>query len=218
MIPLKDDNPRSTYPLVTVSLIAVNVALFVHQLFMPQAEARAFIYQFGAVPALLIQGIHLYSPLTSMFLHGGLMHLLGNMLYLWIFGDNIEHLCGHFRFLVFYALCGLIAFLSHFFADPFSEIPMVGASGAISGVLGAYLLRFPRARVVVFLPIFFWIWYTFRVPAFLLLGLWFAVQILNGLTVPASAGGVAWFAHIGGFVAGLLLIRRFEKRRYRIST
>ncbi|MBN1541822.1 rhomboid family intramembrane serine protease [candidate division KSB1 bacterium] len=217
MIPIKDDNPTQQFPFVTATLIAVNVIVFGHQLFLSGPEAQVFIERYGAVPALLIRGQHLWSVLTSMFLHGGLLHLLGNMLYLWIFGDNIEQICGRLRFVFFYLLCGVFAFLSHFIFDPTSSIPMVGASGAISGVLGAYALRFPRARVHVFIWFFFIFYDIIRIPAVFVLGFWFFMQLFSGFTTTPGQGGVAWFAHVGGFIAGLLFIRYFEKNRYRIS-
>ncbi|NIA29218.1 MAG: rhomboid family intramembrane serine protease [Actinobacteria bacterium] len=217
MIPLKDENPQRSFPVVTILLITINVAVFIYQLLMRQAESQTFVYQFGAVPNVIVHGQNLYAPFTSMFLHGGLLHIAGNMLYLWIFGDNVEYLCGHFRFLLFYLLCGFIAFLSHFLTVPFSNIPMIGASGAISGVLGAYALKFPRARVYVLVPLFIWIWRIFRIPAAVVLGFWFLIQIISGLSSPGSGAGVAWFAHIGGFVSGMILIRFFTKKRYKIS-
>jgi len=213
MIPIRDENPRRISPLITLTIIIANVMIFVYQLFLPREALGAFIQQYAAIPNLLIHGQNLHAIVTSMFLHGGVLHLAGNMLYLWIFGDNVESLCGHFRFLLFYLLCGFAAFLGHFITEPFSTVPMLGASGAISGVLGAYFLRFPRANVVVVIPLFFFIWPTFHVPAVIVLGLWFIYQIWNGISIPTVGGGVAWFAHIGGFVAGLLLIRAFEQRR-----
>jgi len=213
MIPIRDENPRRISPLITLTIIIANVMIFVYQLFLPREALGAFIQQYAAIPNLLIHGQNLHAIVTSMFLHGGVLHLAGNMLYLWIFGDNVESLCGHFRFLLFYLLCGFAAFLGHFITEPFSTVPMLGASGAISGVLGAYFLRFPRANVVVVIPLFFFIWPTFHVPAVIVLGLWFIYQIWNGISIPAVGGGVAWFAHIGGFVAGLLLVRAFEQRR-----
>lgn len=216
MIPLKDDNPRRSFPFVTYLIIAVNVLVFFHQIRLPANLAQKFIYTYGAVPYQIINGHNLQSMLTSMFLHGGLLHLGGNMLYLYIFGDNIESLCGHIRFFFFYLLCGLLAFASHFVLDPGSSVPMVGASGAISGVLGAYAVRFPRARVHVLIPLFIWIWRIFAIPAAIVLGFWFIMQLFSALMSGPGAGGVAWFAHIGGFIAGLILIRSFEKNRYYI--
>jgi membrane associated rhomboid family serine protease len=217
MIPLKDDNPHSSKPVVTFLLIAINVLMFIRQLLQPEEALNQFVLTYGAVPARITQGQQLYSIVTSMFLHGGFMHLAGNMLYLYIFGDNVEALCGHARFLLFYLACGVVAFGSHYIFAPVSEIPMIGASGAISGVLGAYALRFPRARVYILLPIFLWIYRIFRVPAVLVLGIWFLLQLFSGVTTSVSGGGVAWFAHVGGFIAGLLLILVFEKNRYRVN-
>jgi membrane associated rhomboid family serine protease len=216
LIPIKDDNPTPIVPFVTIGLVVVNSAVYLHQLFLPAKEAEMFVYTYGAVPAFLIKGVNLYSPFTSMFLHGSLLHLFGNMLYLWIFGDNIEHICGHVRFFFFYVVCGLVAFFSHFITEPASTMPMIGASGAISGVLGAYILRFPRANVYVFFWFFFIFMRIIPIPAFVVLGFWFFINILNGLFSGASGGNVAWFAHIGGFIAGLLLIRMFEKKKYQI--
>ena len=217
MIPIRDDNPRRLQPIVTVLFIAINIAVFIYQMTLSQEEYAKFLYAFGAIPDLIVHGQQLYATISSMFLHGGIMHIAGNMLYLWIFGDNIEGICGHWRFIWFYLICGIIAFLSHFFLDPFSEIPMVGASGAISGIMGAYILRFPRARVHVIIPLFplIWIWRSINLPAFIVLGFWILLQVFNAFF--AGGGGVAWFAHIGGFLGGLFLIKFFEKKNYRVK-
>ncbi|MBN1464365.1 rhomboid family intramembrane serine protease [candidate division KSB1 bacterium] len=217
MIPIRDDNPRRLLPIVTIVTIAINVAVFIYQLTLSQDDQLKFLYNFGAVPNLIVHGQNLYTILSSMFMHGGLMHLAGNMLYLWIFGDNVEGICGHGRFVIFYLLCGLIAFLSHFIFDPVSQFPMVGASGAISGIMGAYILRFPRARVHVVVPLlpFIWLWRRLDLPAFVVLGFWLLLQIFNAFFSTAGSG-VAWFAHVGGFAAGVLLIRLFEKKNYRV--
>lgn len=203
-------------PFVTYTLIAVNVIVYIWQFLQPEDSVREFVNHYGAVPAVIVKGHNWQSIISSMFLHGGLMHLLGNMLYLFVFGDNIEAICGHFRFIIFYLVCGGLAFASHFIFEPMSDIPMIGASGAISGVLGAYALRFPRARVYVLIPIFLWIYRIFRIPAIIVLGIWFLIQLLSGVTLSASGGGVAWFAHIGGFIAGVMLIKSFEKAHYRV--
>ena len=217
MIPIHDDNPTKSVPFVTVALIAVCIAVFLWQLSLGSGFA-AGVYQFGAIPAAIlglkmrpdvIAVIPLWATLfTSMFMHAGWLHLLGNMLYLWIFGNNIEDSMGHFKFIVFYIVCGLIAALSHIIPNAGSTIPMVGASGAISGILGAYLLLFPRAMVLVVIPIIIYP-YTIRVPAILVLGVWFLLQILSKSN---TEGGVAFAAHIGGFVAGMLLVPIFKKR------
>ena len=219
MIPLKDDNPTSSTPVVTIALIIINVA--VHLLLTPlKLEAhREAVMQFGFIPIRLFMGegtgFIVPPPLTiftSMFLHGSFMHLAGNMLYLWIFGNNIEDIMGKFRFIVFYILCGIGAAMLQGILDVDSRVPMIGASGAISGVLGAYLIRFPRARVTVLL-FFFFIIQLIKVPASIVLGLWIVFQVLSGLGSLGAQGGVAFFAHIGGFLAGIGLLKVFEKRR-----
>jgi len=208
-IPLRDDNPTSRFPLVTVALIAVNTAVFLFQAATPHGLELAAL-RFGAVPYAITHSAGPAAPagvpplltlLTSMFLHGSLFHLLGNMLYLWIFGNNIEDRLGPVRFALFYAACGVAAALTHVAFEPGSRIPMIGASGAIAGVLGAYAVLFPRARVKTVVFLIFYI-DVVAVPAGLVLGLWFVLQILN----VGMGGGVAWFAHIGGFLAGILLI------------
>ena len=211
MIPLRDDNPRQRIPYITVGIIIANVMVFIYQLTLPAEFDKAFVMQYGAIPVQISHGQNLYSIFSSMFLHGGLFHIAGNMLYLYIFGDNIESILGHFRFFIFYLVCGALAFLSHYIFMPFSPIPMIGASGAISGVLGAYARRFPRARVMVLVPLFIWIWRVFHIPAVLVLGFWFIMQLMSGFTAGAGSG-VAWFAHIGGFIAGIILIKSFDRR------
>lgn len=228
MIPLKDINRTRTFPAVTLLLIAVNAAVFVYQLSLGSGPVlTGFFYEFGLVPrALLSLGywqeagvLPGLAPLfTSMFLHGGWMHFLGNMLYLWVFGDNVEDWLGWLRFLLFYLVCGLLASLLQIAVHPGSPIPMIGASGAIAGVLAAYLVLFPRARVLTFVPILFF-FYLVRLPALIFLGLWFLLQFFNGavsLTAgDLSMGGTAWWAHIGGFVAGLVLVLKARKSRRR---
>lgn len=215
MIPLKDDNPRVMVPVVNYTLIALNVLIYFFQFRHSPADLQAFIYTYGAIPAHITSGKLLpYPLLTSMFLHGGLLHLLSNMLYLFIFGDNIEGLMGHGRYFIFYLLCGLGAAAMHIVIQPNSAVPMIGASGAISGVLGAYFLKFPHARVLILAWVFFYIT-TFRVPALIALGFWFLMQLTSGLfTIGMEvSGGVAWFAHIGGFVVGLVAVNVFQRRR-----
>ena len=221
MIPLKDDVPSSSFPFVTIGLIVLNVLVFLYQASIgmgSERAAEAFIMEFGAVPcrvtgACAVPG-DFPSPIatifTSMFMHGGLFHIAGNMLYLWIFGDNVEDTLGHGRFLLFYLLSGVAAALAQIVMNPDSRIPMVGASGAVSGVLGAYLLLFPYARVLVLLIFGFFVRMV-RWPATIVLGFWIVVQFLNGLLTFSLAagretGGVAWFAHIGGFLAGMALL------------
>lgn len=219
MIPLHDDNPTERTPVVTIAFIAICVLVFLYQASLPVEPGETFVFQYGAIPALLfgqgelsshVVAIPAFATLfTSMFLHGGWMHLIGNMLYLWIFGNNIEDVMGHTRYIVFYLACGVLAAISHAMTDPSSIVPMVGASGAISGVLGAYALLFPRARVLVLIPGFG----MTSVAAGIVLGMWFVMQLLSGgMTLGTKGGGVAFFAHIGGFVVGMALIGFFKRR------
>ena len=210
-LPLKDENPTRHFAWVTVALLSANAAVFVLQLTVE--DPSAFVARWGFVPAL--QSGERVAPLFSaMFLHGGLLHLGGNLLYLWIFGNNVEDLFGPVRFLAFYVVCGLAGHLAHFLAGPASMLPTIGASGAISGVLAAYLIRFPRASVVsvVFLFVFVRL---IRVPAALVIALWLVLQVVNGLGALAGgpARGVAWFEHLGGFAAGLLLTPLLSRGR-----
>ena len=225
MIPLRDDNPSAIVPVVSWALIGACVLVFLWQLSLGPREARAVVYALGVIPAILFEGtrlppeVALAPPLatvfTSMFLHGGWMHLIGNMLYLWIFGDNVEDSMGHGRFVVFYVLCGVAAVLAQSLPDTGSEVPMIGASGAISGVLGAYLLLYPHARVLVLIPLGFFS-QVVRLPAGIVLGLWFALQLFSSLGSTPGGGGVAFGAHIGGFIAGLALVPLFKRRGVRL--
>ena len=225
MIPLRDLTPRQRTPFVAWALVIANVAIFAYQYFvLDTGQAQAvFLASFAAVPANIGAAVlgqeslagGLLPLITSMFLHGGFMHLLGNMWFLWIFGDNIEDELGHVKFLLFYLTCGILATLAHFAAEPSSTIPLVGASGAIAGVMGAYLVRFPRSRVTVLLPLVI-IWTTVQLPAFVMLLYWFTIQLLNG-TADASGGGVAWWAHVGGFAIGAVLALYLNRGRPRRS-
>ena len=234
MIPLRDDVPSSHFPFVTALLIAANAVAFLYQLSLAagvggnEQAASAFVMEFGAVPCRLT-GLcatddfpaPIVTVFTSMFLHGGLFHIGGNMLYLWIFGDNVEDTLGHLRFLVFYLLAGVGAAVAQVVMSPASAVPMVGASGAISGVLGAYLFLFPHASVLTLVTFGFFIRLV-HIPALIVLGFWIVVQLLNGVLTHSAAargagegGGVAWFAHIGGFVAGVILLFLFRPRARR---
>jgi len=222
MIPLKDKNPTRRVPYVTFLIIGMNIAAFVFELSLGEA-LPGFLERFGVIPsrvAATVSGemfsiVSLGTLFSSMFLHGGWLHLGGNMLYMWVFGDNVEDKLGHGRFIIFYLLCGLASAALHIAVDPSSLIPTIGASGAIAGVLGAYIIMFPRARVVTLIPIFVFI-HIAELPALLVLGLWFVLQFFNGIlalgNVSADVGGVAWWAHIGGFATGILLVKPF--RRY----
>jgi membrane associated rhomboid family serine protease len=227
MIPLKDDNPIERFPFITLGLIALNALVYVYQLTLPSLQSEALIFSYGAIPYNLTHPLAkdlLYvtalpptlTIFSSMFLHGGIIHLVSNMLYLWIFGDNIENALGHLRFVLFYLISGFFAAMFHTFADPNATIPMIGASGAIAGILGAYLILFPRANVST-LFIFIIIIRIIKVPAVLVLGFWFLIQLLNA---GSEGGSVAWYAHIGGFITGIFLIKIFKPapaRTYRLS-
>lgn len=219
MIPLKDMTPRRSFPVVTLLLIIANVIVFIHQVTLPPAAAEAFIRTYGLVPAkiqMALAGRHYtlqqaFLPVfTCMFLHGGILHILGNMWFLWIFGGNVEDRMGPIAYPLFYLVCGIGSGLSQTAFSWGSHIPSIGASGAISGVLGAYIVFFPRSRILTLIPLFI-IWFTWRIPAVIFIGIWFAVQFLSGLSSlgAASMGGVAWWAHVGGFLLGMLLARTF---------
>jgi membrane associated rhomboid family serine protease len=225
VIPLRDTIRSQSAPLVTVGLIVLNVLIFLHEVALGPLLPR-FVHAYGLVPSRFVYWTELggdpldparFLPLlTSMFWHGGFLHLAGNMLYLWIFGDNIEDRLGHVRFLFFYLLSGVCAALVQVFFDPRSTLPTVGASGAIAGVLGAYLVTFPRSRVLAFVPIFFLPWLV-EVPAVVYLALWFLLQLGSAVLSTASpshanTGGIAFWAHAGGFVAGIVLVKLMQPR------
>ena len=203
--PYKDDNPRVLFPFVTYGIIGLNILVFWAQFFVYGNEK--LISTFAFVP----YEFKLFTIFTSMFMHGGLMHIIGNMWFLYIFGDNVESILGHVRFLLFYLFCGIGAAVAQFLIQPDSTTPMVGASGAIAGVLGAYMIKFPKARVHVLAVIFIFIT-TIVVPAQLVLGLWFLMQLSGGLGSLGfdTTGGIAWFAHIGGFIVGISTLRIFQ--------
>lgn len=217
MIPLRDINPSRSTPVVTLALIVVNTVVFLYQLSLERTAQLALLNGLGFVPARLplalrspeMSFVDALLPLwTSMFLHGGFLHLLGNVWFLWVFGDNVEDRLGHLRFLVFYLLCGAGAGVAHALVELQSTVPTVGASGAVSGVLGAYFVLFPRSRVITLVPLVF-VFLTVRLPAMVVLGYWFLIQFFSGLGTLGGdqTAGVAWWAHIGGFVFGMLLLR-----------
>ena len=243
LFPYKDDNPRIIVPFVTYAIIALNLIVFFYQMGLDFVAGQEFTLSFGLIPATLtdlprgeisvtyaqylaeatnsrvfidaMPNSPYLTVFTSMFMHGGLAHIFGNMLFLWIFGDNVEGALGHVKFTVFYFLCGIGAAAGQIFVDVNSMIPMIGASGAISGVLAGYMLRYPRAKIhtFVFLVIIFT---TIEVPAFIVIGIWFGMQVMSGLGTLGveTGGGVAFFAHIGGFIAGILLERFFKLVRF----
>ena len=225
MIPLRDDNPTSITPFVTYAFIAACILVFLWQMSLGEKGFEAAVLALGVTPAILLGDarlppeLYLVPPVatvfSSMFLHGGFMHLAGNMLYLWIFGNNVEDSMGHVRFVIFYLLCGVAAVLAQAWPNPDSTIPMIGASGAISGVLGAYLLLFPRAHVLVLIPLGMFSRMV-PLPAMVVLGFWFVLQLISTALSDGSQGGVAFGAHIGGFVAGMILIPVFKYRHVRL--
>jgi membrane associated rhomboid family serine protease len=218
MIPLRDVIPSRTFPIFTITFIVLNSLAFLFEQSLSRPALEEFIRKYGVVPAHL-EGV---AVLTSMFLHGGWLHFLSNMLYLWIFGDNVEDRLGHGRFVVFYLLCGAAAVVAHVFMNPGSTIPTIGASGAIAGVMGAYFVLYPNSRVLALVPLII-IWEIIEVPAILFLGLWFVMQFFHGVgSMTARAGvetgGVAFWAHIAGFVAGMggvLVLRKPSRTRWR---
>jgi membrane associated rhomboid family serine protease len=226
MIPLRDNIPSRKFPIINILLIVLNFIVFFYELSLGDG-AEGLIFQYGIIPATLVKSIvnintsnisSLILPFFSaIFLHGGWYHILSNMLYLWIFGDNVEDRMGHFKYLIFYLICGFTSSIVHILTNISSSIPTIGASGAISGVLGAYFIIFPKARVMTILPFGFFLQIA-AVPAFLFLGFWFISQTLNGVASLAvktyMTGGVAWWAHIGGFITGIIIGRRY-RRQYR---
>lgn len=224
MFPIRDNVPSRHFPAVTVALIVVNTVIFIGEVAMGHQALTRFVMRNGLVPGYvtaffsgeqLPAGRALLPFFSSMFLHGGWLHLIGNMWYLWIFGDNVEDRLGRLRFLFFYVVCGLVGNVGHYVFNSASGVPAIGASGAIAGVLGAYAVSFPRARVVVLLPLFVFIQFI-ELPALLVLGFWFVLQFVNGaasLVMSTETGGVAWWAHIGGFVGGILIFLLVRPRR-----
>ncbi len=219
MIPLRDNVRNHTWPFINVSIILLNVAAFIQEWRIPPADAERLILAWALVPARLMDSpaTEWVTVFSSMFLHGGWSHIIGNMMYLWIFGDNVEDRMGHFRYLVFYLSVGVGAAMAQVALNPAGKVPMIGASGAIAGVLGAYFILFPRAKVQTLIPLGFFSRIV-EIPAFFFLGFWFLIQALQSygslMTRPVhgDVGGVAWWAHAGGFVSGLLLVWFFRKR------
>ncbi len=225
MIPLRDSTRTKSFPIITVTLIVLNVIIFIYQISLSSEELTMLFYKFGVVPyiytasevSLLLNPLYILPLFTSIFLHGNLIHIIGNMLYLWVFGDNIEDKLGKMKYIFFYLSAGLIGNLAHIWSNPTSTVPTIGASGAIAGVLGAYFIAFPRAKVLALVPIGFFITVT-TVPALLFLVLWFVLQLISGLTVVGAGQPVAWWAHIGGFVGGAILWRLLRPHKTKIHT
>ena len=220
MIPLKDDNPTSSTPYIAYTVLIICIIVFILEIASPNYVTGTLFYSWGFVPAALLHDFPLpeeayrihpvMTIFTSMFMHGGFMHIIGNMLYLWIFADNIEDDIGHTKFLIFYLMSGVAAALTQAYLDPESTIPMVGASGAIGGVLGAYIVNYPKAKVLVLIPLGI-IYQTFRIPAVFVLGIWFVMQFVNSSLSGSSGGGIAYGAHIGGFIFGAISILFFNR-------
>ncbi|NPA51941.1 MAG: rhomboid family intramembrane serine protease [Aquificae bacterium] len=206
MIPIKDDIPTRTFPLVTVAFIFINTIVFLYEMTLSPQELEIFVRRYGLLPMDIFQ-LRFDKVITSMFVHGGLAHLIGNMLFLWIFGNNVEDALGKIRYIIFYVISGFGAALLQSIvsiAEGNLHIPMVGASGAISGILAAYMKLYPHARVAAIIPPFFFMVFVF--PAWFFIGYWFVLQVLYAMIIPSSLGGVAWYAHIGGFITGWILI------------
>ena len=225
MFPLKDTIPSRTFPIITLSIIVINSIIFIYELYLG-SDVDHLVSSLGVTPVLytqawqenpwqLISGI--VPLLSSLFLHGGWLHVISNMWYLWIFGDNVEDRTGHFRFLLFYLFCGILATFSHIILNPISDIPTIGASGAIAGVMGAYFILYPQSRIVTLFFLFIFVQIV-EIPALYFLGFWIILQVISGTLstgLTAASGGVAWWAHIGGFLAGLIFIFSFRKTRKR---
>ncbi len=218
MIPLKVTQPSYSTPIVVIGLIVVNILVFLHEFWLQLADPYALSH-FMMVYSLRPAYFHFVNVFTSMFVHATWLHVLGNMLFLWVFGDNVEDILGHAKFLAFYVLCGTAAAMAQVLMDPYSRVPMVGASGAIAGVMGGYLIKFPRSRVLMLFFLLFI--FTFELPAWVMLIYWFALQLFGGFgaITEAAQGGVAFFAHVGGFITGVILINvmgareRYWRRR-----
>ncbi|NUU98577.1 peptidase S54 [Marinitoga sp. 1154] len=226
MFPLRDINPSSKKPIVTISIIIINIIIFLFELILPSNIREAFIQYYGFIPKELTNaivyrsisyiGLNIISIFTSMFLHGSFMHIIGNMWSLWLFGDNVEDKLGHFKFLLVYIISGYIASFTHYIFNINSPIVAIGASGAIAGVIGIYFVLFPFAKIQT---LFLLLWFPFfvNIPAFVFIGLWFLTQVFNGLLSlvgPYYGSGVAWWAHIGGFIYGTYLAKKYKKKNY----
>lgn len=229
MIPLKDTIFRQGFPLVTWIIILLNGIIFIFEISIPKNLLQQLFYFFGLVPARysiprwsVIHGLPFddyLSFLTAMFIHSGWLHIIGNMWFLFIFGRTVEDHMGRFRFMIFYILAGVLASITYFLIDIHSRIPEFGASGAIAGVMGAYLLMFPRAKILTLIPIFFFPWFV-ELPALVFIGYWFLIQVVGGtltLASPISQGGIAWWAHVGGFVSGMVMVPLFRRPSHRKS-
>jgi len=211
MLPLRDDIPSNKRPVITYTLVAINVLVFLYEMSLGRG-VQGFIMSYGVIPQNIINGSDFYTLLTSMFMHGGFWHILGNMLFLWIFGDNVEDALGKFWFIIMYFLAGIGGSVAYILVSQSSSVPTIGASGAISGVLGAYLVLYPRARILAIVPIIFFIRFI-MLPAYVFLGIWIFLQLILGVGSTAGGAGVAYFAHIGGFIIGIVFGLIFKRRQ-----
>ncbi len=223
MIPLKDENPSRSFPIVNISIIIINIAVFIYQYIILSDKLRAYLtFSLGCVPYEITHLTDLpptniipppFTILSSMFIHGGFIHLMSNMLFLWIFGDNVEDKLGHLRYLLFYFLCGIAGSCAHIIVNSNSKLPCIGASGAISGIMGAYMIFFPLAKIKTLIILFIFI-QIIEIPAFLMIGYWIFIQIIFGISETGAKGdGIAWFAHIGGFLTGTFLALNWRNSR-----
>lgn len=223
MLPIRDNIPSRGFPIINLLIIVANIVAFAHELTLG-SQLQGWLFEMGLVPQRFLEEMSgamplslttLFSPFTYMFLHGGWLHIIGNLWILWIFGDNIEDRLGHFRYLIFYLLAGLVSGGLHLITNPTSAVPTVGASGAIAGIMGGYFLLFPGARILTLVPIFVFLQFI-ELPAFIFLGFWFLMQFLMGagslMSGGMQGGGIAWWAHIGGFIFGLLTVKLFSRR------
>lgn len=216
MIPLKDNIPTNSFPYLTVLLIAINTCLFIYELSLSPVELELFVHRYGLLPMDIFE-FNIINLFTHMFIHGSIAHIFGNMLFLWIFGNNVEDALGRFKFLILYFSSGIVAAVlqsSVAVLEGSLDIPMVGASGAISGVLAAYMKLYPYAKILTFIPPFFL--FFFVLPAWFFIGYWFLIQILYAMFIPTNLGGVAWYAHIGGFIAGWILVDKLYKKSLKL--
>lgn len=220
MIPLRDRNPTRSFPLITLLLIILNIGVYIYEVSLPESRLKELVFIYGAVPDEIVSMVDSpprtpfplpFTLITCMFLHGGILHILGNMLYLWIFGNNVEDALGKTRFITFYILSGISAGLTHILTNPSSDLPMVGASGAISGILGGYFILYPFAMVDTLIPFFFF-WRIVPIPAFFFILIWFLIQVAGASRM---GGNIAWFAHIGGFISGILFLFIMGKSKAR---
>lgn len=218
MIPLRDSARSRSFPFINVAIIIINFLVFFLELSLEQYELNQFFYVFGVVPAEVLNTIFTGAPMepvflsfiSAMFVHGGWVHILGNMWYLWIFGDNVEDRLGHFGYLLFYLAVGVVAGIVHVMANPTSTVPVIGASGAVAGILGAYFFLFPRSRILSLVPIFVFLTLV-EIPAVIFIGIWFLIQVFNTLgSLGGTASTVAWWAHVGGFIAGAALVKLLD--------